>query len=450
LDSGKLASTAIAPPIQFAFSPTMPKWLPPVLLTLSVITTLVVILEVEDSFNVPTGTTLVNNVTYVRIIDRSTSASEPRVFVNDSLVVVAKVATTGDDGRVQDNLEPEQSDDLQKKSGKPQEAIVTANDAIKNKTMFVCGWPNGDLASHLFPEFVHTVHLRRSTQSSADSLLVHGFMGPCLRARTRQPSAPLQWMAQNWKGKVLVTNVENTNRIPIDMPENLFGLGMSPDSDRFVYVSFFAIALIGFFDETEWGRIFTHTRKPQSTRQHFCIYFVSNCVDFREVAVDEISTSIKRVDQWGRCAGKNGTLLNQIFGTPQYTSHSAEWQDNIPLYRQYRFCLVMENSIAPGYITEKILNAFLAGCIPIYYGPDDVFEVFNRNAFVFYNVSNPSPALDRIRHLEENETAYLQVSREEPILAHGNLTIDKYFSLDDAVGNGTLKRKIRVMLGLDE
>jgi hypothetical protein len=87
----------------------------------------------------------------------------------------------------------------------------------------------------------------------------------------------------------------------------------------------------------------------------------------------------------------------------------------------------MENSVAPGYISEKILLAFLGGCIPIYYGTVEIFDIFNHNAFVFYNVSDPAPALDRIRLLEENITAYMQVSRDEPILAHGNVTIDKYF-----------------------
>lgn len=413
------------------------KWLLPVLLTVGI--TLFGIFKAENNFKVLRRTTWRKHVTDVRIIGNK-NASDSSVFVNGS-TLVTKAVRTNDSG-------PALSVALQNNSDMPRKAIVNAIDQSM-KTIFACGWPYPDLLRRLFPEFVHTVRIKHSTQSSADSLLVHGFMGPCLGAKMREPSTPLYWMSQNWNGKVLVINVENENRIPIDMPANLFGIGMSPDTDRSIYVPFFAISLIGFFGEREWAQVFTHALKPQSTREHFCIYFVSHCVDFREVAVDEISTSINRVDQWGRCGGKNGTLLNTIFGTPQYQSHSAAWQDNILLYRQYRFCLVMENSISPGYITEKILNAFLGGCIPIYYGPDDVFDVFNRNAFVFYNVSNPKPALDRIRYLEENETAYLQLSRDEPILAHGNLTIEKFFSLDDSVGNGTLKRKIRNMLGLD-
>ena len=49
-------------------------------------------------------------------------------------------------------------------------------------------------------------------------------------------------------------------------------------------------------------------------------------------------------------------------------------------------------------------------------------------------------------HLETNQTAYDEVMKE-PILAHGNDTIDRYFSLQDGIGRGSfLKRKIRDMV----
>jgi len=332
----------------------------------------------------------------------------------------------------QDILEPGISVDLQNEN-----AIGKAN-----KTIYVCGYPLGDLVRCLFSDYVHTAVLERSTQSSSDSLLVHGLYGFCVRRGDITP-----WLSRRWKGKVLLVNGENINGRPI-LPGNLLRIGMFPDSENSVHVLYLAIVLIGFLSERK-SHIFNHTLKPQSTRENFCIYLVSNCVGIREVAADEISTSIKSVDQWGRCGGKNGTLLNNLVGTPQQKAHSPAWMDNISLYQKYRFCLVMENSVAPGYITEKILTAFLGGCIPIYYGSEEIFDVFNHNAFVFYNVSNSSSALERILHLEENETAFLQVSRDEPILAHGNVTIDKFFSLDDSIGNGTLKRKIRIMLGLD-
>lgn len=51
-------------------------------------------------------------------------------------------------------------------------------------------------------------------------------------------------------------------------------------------------------------------------------------------------------------------------------------------YSQYDFVLAMENTISKGYVTEKILNAFLAGAIPIYYGDSLVKEIFNPDSFI--------------------------------------------------------------------
>ena len=49
----------------------------------------------------------------------------------------------------------------------------------------------------------------------------------------------------------------------------------------------------------------------------------------------------------------------------------------------------MEHSAPPleGYVTEKIVLAFLAGSIPIYYGDrKHVNYLFNPDAFVYYDV----------------------------------------------------------------
>ena len=106
----------------------------------------------------------------------------------------------------------------------------------------------------------------------------------------------------------------------------------------------------------------------------------------------------------------------------------------------------MEHIATPGYITEKILVAFWAGCIPIYWGPMEIMDMFNPKAFVFWDPEKLETALERIRYLETNRTAYGQVL-QQPILAPGALK--KYFSLDDDFGGGILKARIRHFLGVE-
>ncbi|MGK3761399.1 MAG: hypothetical protein ACI8RD_013717 [Bacillariaceae sp.] len=72
---------------------------------------------------------------------------------------------------------------------------------------------------------------------------------------------------------------------------------------------------------------------------------------------------------------------------------------------------------------------------------------FNEKSFVYYNISDPQPALDLVNALERNGDLYEKM-KKEPILAKGNTTIEQYFSFSDEVGNGALKNEMRNRLGL--
>ena len=48
-----------------------------------------------------------------------------------------------------------------------------------------------------------------------------------------------------------------------------------------------------------------------------------------------------------------------------------------------QFVIAFENSVLDGYLSEKIVNAFLAKSVPIYFGHrDTVLELFNPDAFI--------------------------------------------------------------------
>ena len=51
----------------------------------------------------------------------------------------------------------------------------------------------------------------------------------------------------------------------------------------------------------------------------------------------------------------------------------------------FKFLICFENEQAYPYITEKLGNAWLAGCIPIYWGTSKVVEDFNPSTFINCN-----------------------------------------------------------------
>lgn len=66
---------------------------------------------------------------------------------------------------------------------------------------------------------------------------------------------------------------------------------------------------------------------------------------------------------------------------------------------------------------------------------------------MFYDVKNPEPALNEVRRLESSQPAF-ESMLNEPILANGTVTIEKYFSFTASYGGGQLQKRLHKFLGL--
>lgn len=62
--------------------------------------------------------------------------------------------------------------------------------------------------------------------------------------------------------------------------------------------------------------------------------------------------------------------------------------DKIAVASRYRYALVMESQRQPGYVTEKLLDAFAAGAVPIYWGAPDVSLLPGASAIVPFTDEN--------------------------------------------------------------
>jgi hypothetical protein len=76
------------------------------------------------------------------------------------------------------------------------------------------------------------------------------------------------------------------------------------------------------------------------------------------------------------------------FGSSCYTTNNPfvlgrdKRESNADRFNQFSFNVAMENTIAHGYITEKIGNAFRSGSIPIYWGCSEINDFFNPASFI--------------------------------------------------------------------
>jgi len=69
-------------------------------------------------------------------------------------------------------------------------------------------------------------------------------------------------------------------------------------------------------------------------------------------------------------------------------------EGKLPTLHQYKFCICFENCSFPGYITEKIFDCFLAGCIPVYYGAPDIADFVPADTFVDFRKFSGMQALE--------------------------------------------------------
>jgi len=87
----------------------------------------------------------------------------------------------------------------------------------------------------------------------------------------------------------------------------------------------------------------------------------------------------------------------------------------VEAYTGYRFVVCVENTRASGYITEKIVSAFLAGTIPIYIGAPDVAAHFDPESFVNCNEYSLEECASEVRRIDLNETLYRAMRNHPPL-----------------------------------
>lgn len=88
-------------------------------------------------------------------------------------------------------------------------------------------------------------------------------------------------------------------------------------------------------------------------------------------------------------------------------SHRGAVDDKLDTLRRYSFALCFENTVFPGYITEKIFDCMLAGCVPVYLGAPDVDAYIPRSCFIdmrdFRNLRALETHLKRVSPGEEQD-----------------------------------------------
>ncbi|HYG49859.1 MAG TPA: glycosyltransferase family 10 [Flavobacteriales bacterium] len=67
-----------------------------------------------------------------------------------------------------------------------------------------------------------------------------------------------------------------------------------------------------------------------------------------------------------------------------------------------KYAVAVENYSAHNYWTEKIADAYLGWCMPIYYGCKNIEKYFPEGSFLYIDIHNPKEAIAKIKDAIEN------------------------------------------------
>ncbi len=112
----------------------------------------------------------------------------------------------------------------------------------------------------------------------------------------------------------------------------------------------------------------------------------------------------------------------------------TKYKDNKELYmRNFKFNICAENDNTKNYVTEKLFDAFISDCIPLYYGSynDPEPGLINRDAVIFWKKENNNEE-NRVKvlKLKNNEKFYQEfISQPKLLPAMEEYVIDRYVKL---------------------
>lgn len=144
--------------------------------------------------------------------------------------------------------------------------------------------------------------------------------------------------------------------------------------DRYIRFPLYLVSSFAAYQGDTYGEdlqlaLHKHENVEESlrTKTEFCSFVYSNseAAPCRERIYQALSQYIQ--------VNSGGRYMNNVGGPVE---------SKLEFQKKHKFAIAFENSSTPGYTTEKIVHAFAAGTIPIYWGDPEIAREFNSESFI--------------------------------------------------------------------
>ena len=138
-----------------------------------------------------------------------------------------------------------------------------------------------------------------------------------------------------------------------------------------------------------------------TNRKKFCVAFIGKAYPFRMHAISAIS-KVGKVDVYGGIARE---------------TRRTRAEEKYEIAQDYKFVFAFENDLYPGYVTEKVPEAWATGAVPLYWGSDPA-KLLNQESFInLANFPTLEDFVEKIREVNENDQLWHNIA-SQPLLQY--------------------------------
>ena len=169
---------------------------------------------------------------------------------------------------------------------------------------------------------------------------------------------------------------------------------------------------------------------------HFPIYVFYNDILRKYESIDSADVDSKWALGRDFCSGlvsnpfRNGIYFDLFKKLNEYkkVASGGQWNntigfrvtDKLDFIKNYKFNLAIENTKATGYVTEKLLEPFVARTVPIYWGCSNwAKKEFGEGGYIdISDFDTIDRAVEYIRKVDNDDELYMQILRTGAKMSH--------------------------------
>ena len=190
---------------------------------------------------------------------------------------------------------------------------------------------------------------------------------------------------------------------------DLFHLNLIPEKHDFIEKKniidcppFMHLFLNSIFKNNNYNYI-RSISEADVLKKNFCLFSVSNGEAKQRVDFFKKLSNFKKIDSCGKIENNKSDCP----GRDEYNSN-----ENCTFISAYKFMICFENCSMYNYCTEKILNAYMCGTIPIYWGCPNISDFINMDSIFYlpaeYTMEEEKALIKQIIDCDSNLESYIK------------------------------------------